>query len=70
MIKKTEETIKIAFEFGIILSETAKGYNIEMTPEISKEAEEILLKELKMNGTEKTALNFVPLVMAVLGDKV
>jgi len=33
---------------------------------MSERAEEILIKELKINGLEKTALNFTPLILAVL----
>jgi len=60
------KTLKIAFEFGLVLSETAKSMEIELTPEISARAEEVLIKELKINGMKKTALNFVPLILAVL----
>ena len=60
------KTLKIAFEFGLILSETAKEMKIEISPEISARAEEVLIKELKANGLNKTALNFVPLILAIL----
>jgi hypothetical protein len=56
----------LAFEFGLVLSETAKERGIAVTPEISARAEEILIKELRTNGVEKTALNFVPLILAAL----
>ncbi len=59
----------IAFEFGLVLSEVAKDRNVELTNEISARAEDVLIKELKLNGVEKTALNFVPLIMAVLEVK-
>jgi hypothetical protein len=42
---------------------------LEITPEISARAEDILLKEIKENGVEKTAANFVPLILAVLEVK-
>jgi len=60
------KTLKVAFEFGLVLSEVSKDKGIDLTSEISARAEEVLIKELKENGLEKTALNFVPLVMAVL----
>ena len=63
--KKTVRT-KIAFEFGLVLAETAKSLKIELTSEISQRAEEILLNEFKINGTKKTALNFTPLILAAL----
>ena len=62
------KTLKIAFEFGLVLSETAKTMDVVITPDISLEAEEILIKELKLNGMKKTAINFVPLIMTVLGQ--
>jgi len=60
------KTLKVAFEFGLVLSETAKEMKKELTPEISARAEEILIKELKANGLKKTALNFIPLILAAL----
>lgn len=53
-------------EFGLVLSETAMKMKMELTPEISARAEEALIKEIRANGIEKTAINFVPLILAVL----
>ena len=64
-----DKTVRLAFEFGLILSETAKERNIELTGEITTRAEDILIKELKKNGLAKTALNFVPLLLATLETK-
>ena len=61
-----KRTLRIAFEFGVVLSEVAKERGIELTPETSERAEKILINELKINGLKKTALNFTPLVLAVL----
>ena len=61
-----EKTLKIALEFGVVLSEVAKEQNKEITPEITEKAEEVFIKELKLNGIDKTALNFVPLILACL----
>jgi len=60
------KTLKLAFEFGLVLSETAKAKNIDLTTGISLRAEEIFIKELKVNGYKKTGLNFIPLIMAAL----
>ena len=62
-------TLKIAIEFGIVLSEVAYTRGIQMTPEISIKAEEVLIRELRVNGLGKTAANFVPLILAVLGER-
>lgn len=64
-----DKTIRLALEFGLILSETAKDMNVTLTPEISMEAEKIFLNEIKMKGLKKTALNFVPLILASFGKK-
>lgn len=58
--------VKLAFEFGLVLSEVAREQKIELTEEISTRAEDILLEELKTNGLQKTALNFIPLILAAL----
>lgn len=58
------KTLRVAFEFGLVLSEVAKEKGVELTPEISERAERIFIEELKINGLTKTALNFVPLVLA------
>jgi hypothetical protein len=65
----TNNTLKIAFEFGVVLASVSNELKIELTPEISEEVERILLRELKLYGTRKTALNFVPLVMSILAPK-
>ena len=61
-----KKTVLLSFEFGLVLSETAKDKNIEITPHISAMAEKIFLSELKENGFRKTALNFTPLILACL----
>jgi hypothetical protein len=59
-------TLLLSFEFGLILSETAKAKGITINSEISERAEQILLSELRLNGFRKTALNFTPLILACL----
>jgi len=61
-----KRTLKLAFEFGLVLSETAKALNKELTPEISARAEAILIAELATQGLKKTALTFTPLILAAL----
>ena len=61
-----KKTLKLAFEFGLVLSESAKDMNKELTPEIAARAEEIFIAEIKKNGMKKTAINFLPLILASL----
>jgi len=60
-----KKTVLLAFEFGLILSETAKDKGVKLTPEISERAEKIFIEEIRKNGFKKTALNFIPLILAV-----
>ncbi len=39
--------LRLAFEFGVIMSDVARGMKIELTPEIVSRAEEILLDQCK-----------------------
>ena len=64
-----KKTLKIALEFGLNLSEVAKSMNKKLTPEIVTRAENILIEELKIKGLKKTALNFVPLILAAFEVK-
>jgi len=56
----------LSFEFGLVLSETARDNNIEVTNEIAERAERIFFQEIKVNGFTKTALSFTPLILASL----
>ena len=61
-----KRTLKLAFEFGLVLSETSRDMKIELTKDIVYRAEEVFIKEIKANGINKTAINFIPLILAVL----
>ena len=64
----TEEEIGVGVEFGVILSETANNLNLVLTTQTVISAERIYAKELKENGVLKTALNFIPLIMAIIEE--
>lgn len=53
-------------EFGLVLSEVAKEQNKELSGDITQRAQDIFLNEIKINGFKKTALNFIPLILAAL----
>jgi hypothetical protein len=54
-----------AFEYGIILSETAKKRGIELTPEMVKKMEEIILNEFQSKSLIKINLEMEPNILAV-----
>jgi hypothetical protein len=64
-----KKTLRLAFEFGLVLSEVAKERKVELTSEISTRAENILIQELRDKGFRKTALHFTPLMLAALEVK-
>ena len=57
-------TIKLALEFGLVLSEVAKERKVEITPEITERAEKIFLNEIRTMGLESVACDFVPLILS------
>jgi hypothetical protein len=59
-----KKTIKLAFEFGLVLAEVAKEKKIEMTPELSLRAESVFIKEINEQGLKSVACQFVPLILA------
>lgn len=61
-----EKTLRLAMEFGLVLSEVAKEQNKELSGDITQRAQDIFLNEIKINGFKKTALNFIPLILAAL----
>ena len=63
------KTLRLAFEFGLVLSEVAKDKGVALTPEISSRAESVFINEINTKGFKKTALNFVPLILAVFETK-
>lgn len=51
-----KQKLLLAFEYGIILSETAKINNIELTPEIVKRCEEMVFNEFKSKNPTKLSV--------------
>lgn len=59
-----DRTICLAFEFALVLAEVAKEKNIPMSKELSERAEKVFINEVRTNGIEKTACQFVPLILS------
>jgi len=51
------------------MSEVAKERGVELTTEMSARAEYMLIEELRINGLQKTVMNFTPLILAALEVK-
>lgn len=61
--------VKLALEFGTIVSEVAKANDVKLTKEIMTRAEKIFLNEIRTKGYKKTALSFIPLILAAFENK-
>jgi len=56
--------LRLAFEFGTVLSETAKKMEVEITPELMDRAEKIIINELRTRTARQVACDMVPLILA------
>lgn len=57
--------IRLAVEFGTVISETAKKMNVEITPEMMEKAENIIINEFRTRTSQQVATDMVPLILAV-----
>lgn len=55
----------LALEYGFIISNAAKEMKVEVTPELMKRAEEIILNEFQTKTSERLAIDMTPNIMAV-----
>jgi hypothetical protein len=62
----SKKEVQLAIEFGLVISEVARENNWTLTKEKTTKAQEVFINEIRTRGFKKTALNFVPLILAVL----
>lgn len=60
----SNKKLKLAFEMGVILSETASGMGKELTPEIVEKAEKILIGEFSTKSPTEISTEMQVLVLA------
>ncbi len=61
--------LRLAFEFGVIMSEVAKGMNMELSPEMVARAEDILLDQSKSKSAQEFANQMNACAMAAFEPK-
>lgn len=59
----------LAFEYGLTLSETMKGMNQELTPEIVSRAEDIIFKEFSKKNPQRLAVDMIANLLASIEPK-
>ena len=70
MISKTlnlynQQKLKLAFEYGVTISEVAREREVRLTPEHIARAEEIITKEFREKTAERVAIEMIPNLLAV-----
>ena len=55
----------LAFEYGLILSQVAQKQNIEVTPEITKRAEDMITDSFTTSNSEKIAVDMIPNILSI-----
>lgn len=58
--------LRLAFEYGLVLSESAKGQNKEVTSEMMKRGEEILVKEFSSKSPTRLSTEMIPNILAMM----
>ena len=64
-----KKKLLLAFEHGVILSETAKSLGKELTPDIVKRMENIILSEFPAKDPERLSIDMVPHMLAAFETK-
>ena len=57
--------LRLAFEMGVMLADVAKKENVEVTPELMKRAEEVIVSEFRTQTPTKLALDVIPNLLAI-----
>jgi len=65
----SQKKLLLGFEYGVTLSDTMKGMNQELTPEIVSRAEDIIIKEFSQKNPERLAVEMIPNLMASIEPK-
>lgn len=59
------QKLMLSFEYGIILSETAKAKNIELTPDMVVKAEEIIHDAFCRYSPTELAVQMQPIILSI-----
>lgn len=60
-----DRKVLLAFEYGVVLSETAKKLNVELTPEIVVKAGAMIVGEFSTKTAEELATDMGPNLLSV-----
>jgi len=60
-----KKKLLLAFEYGMIFASSAKDLKVELTPELSKRFEVMLLNEFKSKSATQLAVDMFPNILSV-----
>ena len=60
-----KKKLLLAFEYAVILSETAKEQNVELTPEIIHRAEEMLMNEFLTKNPDDLSIDLEANILSI-----
>lgn len=64
-----KEKLLLAFEMGVVLADVAKAQGVEVTPELVKRMEDIILSEFGHKSASKLACEMNVLLLAAFETK-
>lgn len=64
-----KKKLLLAFEYGVVLSEVALKMDKELTPEIVKRAEAIIIDSFSRNNEQRIALDMTPAILSIFETK-
>lgn len=65
LLKLNKKKTLLAFEYGLIISHTAKEHNVELTPELVERAEEMLLNEFAEKDPTQLSVDMMANIMSI-----
>ena len=60
-----KQKLLLAFEYGVVLRDTAAEMNVELTPEMVKRAEEMILNEFPMKTPTRLSVEMLANTIAM-----
>ncbi len=55
----------LSFEYGVIISQVAKEQNIELTPEIIKRAENVIMDSFCRYSPQELSVEMLPIILSI-----
>jgi NOL1/NOP2/fmu family ribosome biogenesis protein len=59
------EKLRLAFEYGVIISRVAREHGIELTPELIEKAEAMIIGESENQSPTHLSVNMFPNILSV-----